>query len=121
MSKGIGLIGGMALFALLVLALLAWLMFGDVAGKQRGLVFENRTDAELVLHLDEGPTTQFAPDDVRTIPVKPEAFPQEFVVTDEEGTALYRREFVFEELQDYAFYIVLGADEFLLYTDPGED
>lgn len=119
MRKGIGLIAGMVVFAVAILSLLGWLMFGDVAGRQRGLVFRNMSGSDVVLQLDDEPPTPFAPDAVRTIAVKRGEFPQEFVVSDASGTPLYRRQFVFDELQDYAFYIGLGREQFVLYTDPG--
>lgn len=105
----------MMAFALAMAVLIAWLIFGGVAGKERGLAFQNQTAQVMILKFDDGRITKFEPRAQQTLPVKPGQFPQDFTVTDASGKTLYQRRFEFPELKNYSFQIGLGADQFELY------
>lgn len=115
MHKGTGLVAGMVAFGLAMAALIAWLIFGGVAGKERGLAFQNQTAQVMILKFDDGRITTFGPHAQQTLPVKPGQFPQDFSVTDASGTTLYQRRFEFPELKNYSFQIGIGADQFELH------
>lgn len=112
----------MVLFGLAMAGLVAWLIFGGVAGKERGLSFENQTSQVMILRFEDGRVTTFQPHAQQTLPVKPRQFPQTFTVTDASGKTLYQQRFAFPELKNYAFQMGIDAHQFLLYrgiTSPG--
>lgn len=116
MPKGTGLVAGMVVFGLAMVVFVAWLIYGGVAGKERGLSFQNQTAQVMILKFDDGRVTKFGPNAQQTLPVKPGQFPQNFTVTDVDGKVLYQRRFDFPELKNYAFQIGIDADQFKLYT-----
>lgn len=122
LSGGTALALGMVAFGLSMVALVAWLIFGGVAGKERGLSFQNQTSQVLVLKFGDGRVTTFQPHAQQTLPMKPGQFPQTFTVTDASGRALYEQTFAFPDLKHYAFQMGLELNGFLLYrgiTSPG--
>ena len=118
MRSGYVLAGGMVAFAIAVSALVAWLIFGGVAGKERGLVFKNLTASEVVLKLDDGRVTPLGPGEEQTLPVKPAQFPQAFHVTDAAGSERYSQRFEFPEFKDFEFRIGIGDDKFIIVRRP---
>lgn len=112
---GTGLALGMLAFALAMVALVAWLIFGGVAGKERGLAFQNLTDQAVLVKFDDGRTVDLAAHAQQTLPVKPAQFPQTFTVTDASGTRLYSQRFEFSDFKNYSFQIGVGAAAFALY------
>jgi hypothetical protein len=108
----------MVLFAVVVSALVAWAIFGGVAGKERGLVFKNMTSADVVLRFDDGRETPLAPGREQTLPVRPSQFPQSFHVIDASGRELYARRFEFGEFQHYEFRVGIGETEFVIVEAP---
>jgi len=105
----------MVVFGLAMVVFVAWLIYGGVAGKQRGLSFKNLTTADVVLRLDDGRSVRLAPQAEQTLPVKPGQFPQNFTVTDADGNELYHRRFDFPEFKNYEFRIGIGSDQFVVY------
>jgi len=105
----------MVIFALAMAALVGWLIFGGQAGKERGLAFQNLTQQTMVLKLDDGRVTDFAPGAQQTLLVKPGQFPQDFTVTDASGKILYTRRFDFPEFKTYSFQIGIDQNAFKLY------
>lgn len=108
----------MVLFAVAVAALVAWAIFGGVAGKERGLVFRNLTSADVVLRVDDGRSIGLAPGQEQTLPVKPGQFPQSFHVLDPAGRELYARRFEFGEFKDYEFRLGIGETQFVIVERP---
>jgi len=105
----------MAAFGVLSAAVTAWLIFGGVAARARGLSFQNQTSQVMYLRFDDGRVTKLEPRAQQTLPVKPAQFPQTFTVTDASGKTLYQQRFDFPEFKDYGFQIGLEQDRFLLY------
>ncbi|MBI5285148.1 MAG: hypothetical protein HY874_08655 [Chloroflexi bacterium] len=118
MPKGTGLVAGMVAFAVFMAALVAWAIFGGIAGKERGLVFKNLTTSEVVLRFDDGRATPLGPQAEQTLPVKPSQFPQSFHVLDTSGNELYARRFEFGEFKHYEFRVGIGETEFVTVEHP---
>ena len=118
MPKGTGLVAGMVVFAAVMAALVAWAIFGGIAGKERGLVFKNLTTADVVLRFDDGRATPLGPQAEQTLPVKPAQFPQAFHVLDPSGKELYARRFEFSEFKNYEFRIGIGEAAFVTVEHP---
>jgi len=116
--KGTGLVAGMVAFAVFMAALVAWAIFGGIAGKERGLVFKNLTTSEVVLRFDDGRATPLVPQAEQTLPVKPAQFPQMFRVLDASGTELYARRFEFSEFKNYEFRVGIGETAFVTVEHP---
>jgi hypothetical protein len=115
---GFVLVAGMVLFGVAMSALVAWLIFGGVAGKERGLVFKNLTSAPVELRLDDGRDIRLTPDAEQTLPVKREQFPQNFAVYDAAGAFRYKQEYRFEEFKDFEFRVGIGPDGFVTVSPP---
>lgn len=118
MGKGVVLAGGMALFAVIMSALVAWLIFGGVAGNERGLVFKNLTSAPIELRFQDGRVTDLSPDREQTLPVKRSQFPQTFAVYDQSGQLRYEQEYRFEQFKDFEFRIGIGDQAFITVMLP---
>lgn len=118
MPRWLPLIGGMALFVLAILGLVLWLVFGGVAGKQRGLVVVNLRSDAVVLTLDDGQTTQFRPGESETMFALREKFPQSFHVSDTNGREIFSERVEYKTLVDAEFRIGIGDDKIVLPAGP---
>ncbi len=118
MPRWLPLIGGMAVFVLIILGLVLWLVFGGVAGKQRGLVVVNlRTDA-VVLTLDDGQTAEVPAGKSGTVFAVREKFPQSFHVADATGREIFSERVEYKTLVDAEFRIGIGDDKIVLPAGP---
>ncbi len=108
----------MIIFAIAVSAMVAWLIFGGVAGRQRGLVLKNLTGSDVVLRVDDGRTFRLSPQSEQTLPVKPAQFPQTFHIEDGAGNERYSRRFEFGEFKNYEFRVGIGDQQFILVERP---
>lgn len=118
MPKWVPLIGGMALFVFAILALVLWLVFGGVSGKQRGLVVVNLQSAPVVLTLDDGQSAKFQPGESHTVFARREKFPQAFHVTNAAGTELFSERLEYKTLADAEFRIGIGESSIVLPAGP---
>jgi len=108
----------MLLFAVAVSALVAWLIFGGVAGKERGLVFKNFTSSDVTIRFDDGRVTELAPNREQTLPIKPGQFPQTFHVQDAAGNERYAQRFEFGEFKEFEFRLGVGEHAFIIVRMP---
>ena len=118
MPKWMPLIGGMALFVLAIGALVLWLVYGGIAGKQRGLVVVNLRSTPVVLTLDDGQTAQFRPGEAHTVFALREKFPQSFHVSDAAGVELFSERVEYKTLVDAEFRIGIGDSRIVLPAAP---
>ncbi len=108
----------MVVFAIAMSALVAWLIFGGVAGNQRGLVFKNLTAAPVELRFQDGRSIRLGPDAEQTLPVKRTQFPQTFGVYGSAGSLRYQQEYRFEQFKDIEFRIGIGDAGFITMMRP---
>lgn len=118
MGKGVTLAAGMAVFALSMSGLVAWLIFGGVAGNERGLVFKNLTTTAIELRFQDGRITDLDPNYEQTLPVKRSQFPQTFSVYDRSGQLRFQQEYRFEQFKDFEFRIGIGNQGFITMMLP---
>ncbi|MDP9236039.1 MAG: hypothetical protein M3P30_01340 [Chloroflexota bacterium] len=118
MPKGVALAGGMVLFGIAMTVLVGWLIFGGVAGNERGLVFKNLTSSPVELRFQDGRLTDLEPDREQTLPVKRTQFPQIFSVYDSLGSLRYQQEYRFEQFKDIEFRIGIGDTGFITVMLP---
>lgn len=116
--KGFVLAGGMVLFGVAMSGLVAWLIFGGVAGNERGLVFKNLTASPIELRLQDGRDLRLGPGAEQTLPVKRTQFPESFMVYNASGRLLYQQEYRFEQFKDFEFRVGIGEGGFITVMRP---
>ena len=118
MPKWLPLIVGMALFVLVVLATVLYLLWGGVAGKQRGMVITNfRTDA-VVLTLADGQTAMFKPNESQTLFAVKARFPMRVRITSASGALIFTQQVEYKALVDAEFRIGIGDSGILFPEKP---
>ena len=118
MPKWLPLIVGMALFVLVVLASVLYLLWGGVAGKQRGMVITNfRADA-VVLTLADGQTAAFEPKESQTLFAVKTKFPMAIRVTSASGVLVFEQQVEYKALVDAEFRIGIGEMGILFPEKP---
>lgn len=115
------LVGGMAAFVAVTVALVLWLVFGGVTGKQRGLVIINLRAVDAVLTLDDGQSARFKPGESQTIFAKKADFPQTFRVTGADGAPVFEERVEYKTLADAEFRIAIGDDRIVFPVKPGAE
>ncbi len=121
MPKCMPLVGGMAAFVAVIGALVLWLVFGGVTGKQRGLVIINLRAVDAVLTLDDGQSARFKPGESQTIFAKKADFPQTLRVTDADGAPVFEQRIDYNALADAALGIAIGDDRIVFPIKPGAE
>lgn len=118
MPKWMPLVGGMAAFVAVIGALVLWLVFAGVTGKQRGLVIINLRAVDAVLTLDDGQSARFKPGESQTIFAKKTDFPQTLRVTDADGAPVFEQRIDYKALVDAEFRIAIGDDHIVFPVKP---
>lgn len=108
MPKWLPLLGGMAAFVLVIVALLIWLIFGGATGKQRGLVIINLRAAETIVALDDGQSARFGPGESQTLFAIKKHFPQTLRVTDASGATVFAQRLEYGALVEAEFRIAVN-------------
>ncbi len=118
MPKWMPLIIGMTLFVVVVLASVLYLVWGGVAGKQRGLVVTNlRTDAVL-LTFGDGQTASFQPNESRTMFAVKAKFPMSMRVTDPAGGVIFDQLVEYTSLVESEFRIAISPTGIVFAQKP---
>lgn len=112
------LVGGMAAFVAVIGALVLWLVFAGVTGKQRGLVIINLRTVDAVLTLDDGQSARFKPGESQTIFAKKADFPQTLRVTDADGVPVFEERVDYKALAGAEFRIAISDDHIVFPLKP---
>ena len=120
MPKWLPLLGGMAAFVVVIVALLIWLIFGGATGKQRGLVIVNLRATETVVTLDDGQTARFDPGASRTLFAIKKDFPQMLHVADASGEVVFAEQVEYGALVDAEFRIAVDDTRIVFPVKPAD-
>jgi hypothetical protein len=109
--------GGIA-FALVVLGVVAWALFGGQAGTQRGLVLRSEVGATVTVTFEDGREAELSPGArQRTFVVKREEFPQRLRAVDAAGTVVAEQVLTYDEIAVAEFRISLDRNGFYPTTE----
>jgi hypothetical protein len=112
------LIIGMTLFVAVVLASVLYLVWGGVAGKQRGLVITNLRTDPVVLMLGDGQSASFEPSESQTLFAVKERFPLTMRVTSPDGEVLFDQQIDYKSLVDSEFRIAISETRIVFQQKP---
>jgi hypothetical protein len=114
----LALIGGLFVFAVLVVGLVAWALFGGAAGKQRGFIVRSELNEPVTLRFEDGRSALLRPDDRQeTFIIKREEFPQTLRAFDADGLLIADFDFEYSELAEAEFRISVDRNGFYPTTD----
>jgi hypothetical protein len=101
-----------------VVASILYLVWGGVAGKQRGLVVTNLRSDAVVLSFDDGHSATFGPNASKTMIAVKANFPLTMHVTDANGALLFEQRVEYKSLVDAEFRIAIGDNAILFPQRP---
>ena len=118
MRKWLPLTIGMVGFVIVVVASILYLVWGGVAGKQRGLVVTNLRADAVVLSFDDGQSASFEPNASQTMIAVKAKFPLTMRVTDAGGATLFEQRVEYRSLADAEFRIAIGDNAIVFPQRP---